>query len=226
MRRILIVIALLATPKLFADTIDEGVAALKRSDFRTAFLKFKIVAAQGNSVAQAAIGEMYYFGHGVKIDYKESYKWSLESAKQGNSDGQYNLGNLYFEGKGVSKQPQKAAYWWSKSAEQGNAFAQFNLARLYDTGTGVPQDFDEAMKFYFRAAAQGLTQAQNNLGVLYGRFSNHTRAYMWFNIAAINGDEASIRGRSLSESQLTKQQLIDAQRMARECMASNFIKCD
>ena len=226
MRRIQIIIFLLFAPKLLANDIEEGMEALKRSDYRTAFLKLRQVATHGNSVAQAVIGEMYYFGYGVKTDYKESYKWSLESAKQGNPDGQYNLGNLYFEGKGTTKQPQRAAYWWNKSAEQGNAYAQFNLAKLYELGTGVPQDFEIAKKLYFQAAAKGLTQAHNNLGVLYGRFSDHKRAHMWFNIAAMNGSEASMSGRSLAESQLTKEQLIEAQRMARVCLTTNYTKCD
>jgi TPR repeat protein len=52
------------------------------------------------------------------------------------------------------------------------------------------------------------------------------RAHMWFNIAAISGDVQSVENRNKVERQLSQQQIEQAQRMARECMASNFKKCD
>jgi hypothetical protein len=49
---------------------------------------------------------------------------------------------------------------------------------------------------------------------------------MWFNLAAVNGDKNSVKGRDLVASEMKPQQIEQAQRMARECMASNFTKCD
>jgi hypothetical protein len=49
---------------------------------------------------------------------------------------------------------------------------------------------------------------------------------MWLNIAAVGGDKNSVKVRDLVAKQITPQQIEQAQRMARECMNSNFKKCD
>jgi hypothetical protein len=49
---------------------------------------------------------------------------------------------------------------------------------------------------------------------------------MWFNIAAVGGDKDSVKNRDIVASKMTPQQIEQAQRMARECMNSNFKKCD
>jgi len=49
---------------------------------------------------------------------------------------------------------------------------------------------------------------------------------MWFNIAAITGDEDSVKARQIAASKMTAQQIEQAQRMALECVASNYTKCD
>jgi TPR repeat protein len=73
-------------------------------------------------------------------------------------------------------------------------------------------------------------KAQTNLGFMYGNgqgaLEDYVRAHMWFNIAAINGDKDSVKNRNVAASKMTPKQIEQAQRMARECMASNFTKCD
>jgi hypothetical protein len=49
---------------------------------------------------------------------------------------------------------------------------------------------------------------------------------MWFNIAAVNGDKDSVKNRDIAASKMSLQKVEQAQRMARECMNSNFKKCD
>jgi len=79
-------------------------------------------------------------------------------------------------------------------------------------------------------AVQGEPEAQNNLGVMYGLgqgvLQDYVRAHMWFNVVAANGYKDSAKNRDQAASKMTPQQLEQAQRMARECMASNFKKCD
>ncbi|NDE05666.1 MAG: sel1 repeat family protein, partial [Flavobacteriia bacterium] len=108
--------------------------------------------------------------------------------------------------------------------------AQHNLGFMYMNGRGVAQDYKEAVRWYRLAALQGNTKAQNNLGVMYGVgqgvAQDNPRAHMWFNIAAVNNDRKSVEGRDLIARKMTPQQVEHAQRMARECMASNFTKCD
>jgi len=63
-------------------------------------------------------------------------------------------------------------------------------------------------------------------GLGRGVLQDQTRAYMWFNMAAINGDRVSVDSRDTMTEKMSPQQIEQAQRMARECMASKFKKCD
>jgi TPR repeat protein len=63
-------------------------------------------------------------------------------------------------------------------------------------------------------------------GLGQGVAQDYVRAHMWFNIAATAGDKDSVKNRDIAASKMTPQQIEQAQRMARECMASNFKKCD
>jgi TPR repeat protein len=97
--------------------------------------------------------------------------------------------------------------------------------------SGKPErNYAESVRLFGLAARQGNKRAQHDLGVMYGLgqgvSQDHIRAHMWFNIAAINGDANSAKGRALAAQQMTPQQIAEAQRMARECMNSNFKNCD
>ena len=81
-----------------------------------------------------------------------------------------------------------------------------------------------------QAAQQGHIGAQFDLGGMYangrGVLQDYTKAHMWFNIASINGDREITEMRDTMASLMSPQQIEQAQRMARECMESNFTKCD
>lgn len=115
-------------------------------------------------------------------------------------------------------------------AEQGDATAQYNLGLMYSDGQGVPQDYAEAMRWYKLAAQQGDSTAQHNLGVMYakgqGVLQDYARSYLWFNLAATKGDSDSVKNRDISAKNMTPQEIAEAQKMARECLASNYKKCD
>ena len=118
-----------------------------------------------------------------------------------------------------------------KSAAAKNApNAQYNLGLMYDNGLGVAQDYAEAMRWYKLAAAQGHADAQSNLGVMYakgqGIAQDYTRAHMWFNLAAAKGNADAVNNRDKAATVMTQQQIAEAQKLARECQARNYKKCD
>ena len=86
------------------------------------------------------------------------------------------------------------------------------------------------MRWYKLAAAQGKANAQFNLGVMYnngyGVVKDYMRAYIWFNLAAVTGDDDSVKNRDMIAKQMTPQQVAEAQKLARECQARNFKNCD
>ena len=50
----------------------EGFQAFNEGDYETAFREYSIEAENGNSYAQADLGDMYYHGVGVVQDYEKA----------------------------------------------------------------------------------------------------------------------------------------------------------
>ncbi|MBR6066621.1 MAG: SEL1-like repeat protein [Bacteroidales bacterium] len=165
-------------------------------------------ADAGDAIAKFNMGNMYYYGKGVRQNYEKAgewYKkareqgkdddqfinWLLNNAKQGNSAAQNMLGHMYDDGLGVTQNYEMAVEWYKKSAEQGNAFAQFYLGNHYYNGQGVKQDYAKAVDWYRKAAEQGDADAQYNLGYMYykglGVTQDYEKAGDWFRKPAEQG---------------------------------------
>jgi hypothetical protein len=50
-------------------------------------------------------------------------------------------------------------------------------------------------------------------------------AHMWYNIGGANGIERGLDNRGLNEEQMTREQIAEAQALARRCMASDYQDC-
>ena len=113
-------------------------------------------------------------------------------------------------------------------AEAGDAEAQYNLGFRYATGRGVPQDDAEAARWYRLAADQGHVGAQNNLGVSYAKGDgvpqDDIEAHMWANIAVAQSSgedrDRRVKNRDIDAAKMTAEQIAEAQRRAREWMAT------
>ena len=163
-------------------------------------------------------------------DYATAAQKLKNAAARNDVGAQSKLGFLYSQGLGVVKDDTEAVRWYKLAAAQGNASAQSNLGLKYANGQGVLQDYAEAVRWFKLAAAKGDERAQYNLGVMYsygqGVLQDHVRAHMWFNIAAVKGDKDSVKNRDISASKMTAQQIAEAQKLAKECLAKNFKNCD
>jgi TPR repeat protein len=163
-------------------------------------------------------------------DYETALQeWLPLAADQGVADAQFNLGFMYANGRGVIQDYAEAAGWFRLAADQGVADAQYNLGFLYNTGRGVIQDYAEAVNWYRLAADQGDADAQYNLGFLYdngrGVIQDAVLAHMWYNIGGANGNELGSDNRGLIEEKMTREQIAEAQALARRCMASDYQDC-
>ena len=136
-------------------------------------------------------GSRYYFGQGVKQDYKKALKWYIRAASCGLAEAQSYAAYMYSNGKGTAVDYAEAAKWYRKAAEQGHTSSQSYLAYLYSIGRGVPKDAAEAAKWYRKAAEQGDKVAQYNLGTQYaagkGVPQDHAEAVRWYLKAAEQG---------------------------------------
>ena len=197
-------------------------------DYVTAVRWSRSAADQGNARAQSSLGYAYQNGFGVPEDYVEAVRWYRLAAEQGNASAQSLLGAMYGEGQGVPQDDVEAVRLYRLAADQGNALAQNNLGYMYQNGQGVPEDYGgyvEAVRLYRLAADQGNALAQSNLGLMYaqgfGVPEDIVLAYMWFNIAAAQGNEGARNNKDFAEQQMTREQITEAQRLTREWLEAH-----
>ena len=224
----------------------KGPGAAGRAEHDTALKELRPLAEKGDVKAQYLLGTTYYQNPGATIDdmrlnYQEAAQWLRKAAEQGSAEGQAAMGWLYEKGHGVSPDILEASRWYERSAKQGLAEAQYSLALLYHLGRGVNQNDDLAEKWYLLAAEQGHVCAQNNLGGLYEsriltleiliktttykrgdplKDKKYERAYIeayrWYSIAASNDLKKAIKNRDDLEPKLTRAELAEANKLARE----------
>ena len=146
---------------------------------------------------------------------------------------------MYHDGYGVRQEYLEAAKWYRRAAEQGHAGGQFNLGLMHWLGVGAPHDYAEAVTWFRRAADQGDEKAQFALGLSYfhgqGVAQDLVAAYMWFDLAArsetdvprilttwaefvSSGDHEARNMRDYLADQMTRKQVAEAQRAARESL--------
>ena len=81
-------------------------------------------------------------------------------------------------------------------------------------------DYVQASKWYRLAADQGNAYAQGGLGVMYAKGEgvpqDYVLAHMWLNLAAAQGQAEAVKNRDLAASKMTRDQLAEAQRLARD----------
>jgi TPR repeat protein len=203
----------------------------KRCDFlnENTFEACQKAAEQRDADAQFNLGVMYHNGEGVTQDYKQAVKWYTLAAEQGYADAQFNLGVMYHNGEGVTQDYKQAVKWYTLGAEQGDADSQFILGLIYKNGTGVTQDYKQTIKWHTLAAEQGYADAQHYLGLMYqngrGFLQDNAYSHMWFNIASSNGNSQATENRDIIAERMTKGQIAEAQKLARECVAKDYKDC-
>lgn len=195
------------------------------SIIRTAILSVVLAFGAGAGLAQNFLKGLVAAEAG---DYATALKEWRPLAEQGDVHAQGNIGNIY-AGDGALQDYPEAAKWWRMAAEQGLVGAQHNLGLLYSKGDGVLQDYAEALKWYQLAAKQADVGAQSSLANMYyygkGVLQNNIRAHVWYNIASANGHKKTAKWRDETAAKMTSADISEAQKMAKECMDSNYQNC-
>jgi uncharacterized protein len=102
---------------------------------------YKLAAEQGNSIAQADLGDAYYEGKGVPQNYKEAVKWWEKSGMRN-----YSLGKAYRDGKGVSQNHVMAHMYFNVGASDGSYFVNYEKARSNLEKEMTPLQIEEAQQ--------------------------------------------------------------------------------
>jgi hypothetical protein len=93
----------------------EGVPA----DGPRAIALFRESAAEGETRAYAAIGDLYAQGEVVPEDQVEANAWYAEAGRHGDGKALFKLGEAYQRGRGVAADPVAALSWYTLAAQQG-----------------------------------------------------------------------------------------------------------
>ncbi len=137
-------------------------------------------------------GVKYYYGRGVRKDYKKALELFTKAGNAGNAAAQRSRGIMLAHGQGAPKNISEAIKWLLKAARQGDAAAQNRMGNFYKDGNGVAQDYHQARAWFQKAAAQDNTSSQFYLGVFYnygyGVEQNKKTAVEWYRKAARLGD--------------------------------------
>jgi hypothetical protein len=136
-----------------ARMLDAGLCDLKDAKLQ-AVEWYRKAADQGEMMAEYALGDTYFSGDGVPIDYAEAKKWYLKAAEQGHGPSQLRLGFLFAE-KHFTGQVDyvQAEKWFYKAAMQDAGDARFRLGNFY-LNTLRPPDRARGLA-WLRIAAKG-----------------------------------------------------------------------
>ena len=140
-------------------TIEEantaGNKAYAGRKYGDAMKLFRLSADAGDATAEADIGDMYFQGHGVPVDYRQAMSWYRKAAAKGHAGAEEGIGALYARGQGVQTDYAEAMKWFRWSAAKGNADAANWIGYFYDHGQGVAKDPSEAARWYAKARNGG-----------------------------------------------------------------------
>lgn len=117
--------------KLIAENeriMEEYREQLASKEFWEHYDELNASALEGDSAAQNALGEMFYYGDEIERDLDQAVFWFKEAAKQKHPDAMYNLGICFINGEGIEKNEntgkgfiRQAAKLGSKPAKQYEA---------------------------------------------------------------------------------------------------------
>ena len=165
-------------------------------------------AASGNAVAEFQLGLSYLESGRVE----DGIAFIRAAANKDQPAAQYRLAKLYESGTGVTADPEMARQLTERAARNGNRIAMHDLALYYAEGRGgVSTDIGTAANWFEKAAERGVVDSQFNLGVLFesgqGIPRNVADAYVWYSIAAKQGDQFAQERRDILRDQLAAEDL-------------------
>lgn len=141
-----------------------------------------------------------------------------ELAQTGSAKHQFHLGLAYYYGVHLPKDMSKGYKWVRLAAEQDHIDAQAILAGMHHQGHGTAQDYVKSVKWWRSAAESGDSGSMTMLAESYiageGVPQDYVTAHMWANLAVARGE--SPRRRQALANAMTKEQIAEAQKMARE----------
>jgi localization factor PodJL len=177
------------------------------------------LAHSGNAKAQYELATDYTIGRGVARDLDIAAQLFEKAAAQGLVPAEYRLGTLYEKGIGVRRDSDQAMSWYHTAADHGNVRAMHNLGVLTaEGGDNSKPNYADAAQWFRKAAEYGVRDSQYNVAILLARGlgvqQNLSLSYVWFAIAANQGDDDAGKKRDDVAARLSAADLAAAKAMA------------
>lgn len=136
--------------------LDEAQAAWQRRDFAAAATEYRPLAAQGQPLAMARLGQILFQGlGGVPPDETEAIRLFKASAEADEPFGQYWYGVAWLLGRGVAKDIGTAQVWLGRAADRDQPEALHALGEINFSGTAGSRNETKAADYFERAANLG-----------------------------------------------------------------------
>ncbi|CAO4840986.1 MAG: hypothetical protein CNLJKLNK_01048 [Holosporales bacterium] len=126
-----------------------------------------IEANKGDVEAAYTLGDIYFYGKGIKKNYQRAFKYFSIAAGFNDSRSLNKLGLMYYYGNGVEKNDAKALNNFKKAAAFGSKMGFSNVALCYLHGNGVSQNIQKAINIYQELTNQGYEDAPFHLAMIY-----------------------------------------------------------
>lgn len=156
-------VALMPAGQLFAAETPAADSAPKllstagpKSETWSDVRELEAAAANGNSRAEAALGELLLRGDGLPRDDARALALLEKSARAGHGPAVFRLGFLLSRGEnGAARDPARAIAYFRAAAAAGEPEAFFNLGAAHANGRGVKRDYAEALAWLMIAKRRG-----------------------------------------------------------------------
>lgn len=121
----------------------------------------------GNTEAANELADMYYFGFGVKENYKKAESYWMQAAAADNEMGQFDLANYYYDH--LNEKIDEAIKLY-KALIDKNEFIEnsyLKLGRIYYRGLGVDKDVNEGIFWLVKGVEAGDGNSCMDLAYIY-----------------------------------------------------------
>ncbi|STQ85405.1 sel1 repeat family protein [Helicobacter muridarum] len=156
----------LADPKSASATLNAGIDAARKGDYKKALNMFNTACDQGNPAGCFGVGVMFMYGAGVQSDTQKAIRYYQKGCAGGDPTACANLGMIYDEAPNMGNNKQKAAEMYMTGCAGGDIEACNNIGWAYANGSGVPKDINKALQYYRFACDAGSQLGCYNLGLL------------------------------------------------------------
>lgn len=180
------------TQSLSETFLKRGIDLCDIEQYQSAIEPLLQAAQMGETDASTRLGDLYFYGYGVEVDYEQAYYWFLNAAQKGNAYAQYSVAFMYMRGLFVKQEDSQVIKWMKLAAENGNVSAQKLMGDYYYYGSfGCQKDMRETIKWYEMGAKNNNPECILRLGLIYeegdGVQKNILKAADWYQRGAKAG---------------------------------------